>query len=142
MVIHLFSLELKMCACLTMDPGYHQTVFNFRLSISLQIPRQMSGFHMHAVIPVIQVVVNSITQPQLCHATLTFIREVSNSLGQIALHHLCICVVLSSCYLINTIHTYIHYTLIYYNYHWMIMNEENDSRLIITTSKKLKVAQF
>ena len=36
----------------------------------------MSGFHTHAVIPLIQVVVNSIGQPQLCHATLMLIREV------------------------------------------------------------------
>ncbi len=50
--------------------------YPLRLNIYLQIPRQMSGFHMHAVIPMIQVVVNSIGQPQLCHTTLTFIREV------------------------------------------------------------------
>ncbi len=69
-------IELKLTYSY-MCHNYSTTNFYpLRLSIYLQIPRQLSGFHMHAVIPMIQVVVNSIGQPQLCHTTLTFIREV------------------------------------------------------------------
>ncbi len=43
---------------------------------SMQIPKELTAFQMHAVIPVLQCVVNSISQPQLCHATLCILRQV------------------------------------------------------------------
>ena len=37
-------------------------------------------FNMHAVIPVIQCALNTVSEPQLCHATLCILREVSLSI--------------------------------------------------------------
>ena len=44
--------------------------------MNLVMPQSLSAFHMHAVIPVIQCVVNTVGQPQLCHSTLCILREV------------------------------------------------------------------
>lgn len=41
-----------------------------------QIPRSMTGFQLHAITPVLVCVVNTITQPSLCHSTLCILKEL------------------------------------------------------------------
>ena len=48
-----------------------------RIDVNVAMPQSLSAFHMHAVVPVIQCIVNTVGQPQLCHSTLCLIREVS-----------------------------------------------------------------
>ena len=44
---------------------------------SFQLPLILPSFNMHAVVPVIQCTLNTVGQPQLCHATLCILREVT-----------------------------------------------------------------
>jgi hypothetical protein len=43
---------------------------------SFQLPLILPSFNMHAVVPVIQCTLNTVGQPQLCHATLCILREL------------------------------------------------------------------
>ena len=56
-----------------------------RLS-TLQMPGVMSSFHLHAVVPIIQCTLNTVSQPQLCHATLCILREVSSHITAQSFH--------------------------------------------------------
>ena len=53
------------------------STFLSRSDINLAMPPLLSAFNMHAVIPVIQCMVNTVAQPQLCHSTLCILSEVS-----------------------------------------------------------------
>ena len=61
-------LSLSLCLSASLPPS--------RLG-SFQLPHVMSSFQMHAVIPVMQCSLNTVGEPQLCHATLCILREVS-----------------------------------------------------------------
>ena len=56
-----------------------------RIDVNVAMPQTLSAFHMHAIVPVIQCIVNTVGQPQLCHSTLCLLREVS-TLALLACH--------------------------------------------------------
>ena len=51
-----------------------------------QIPRSMTGFQLHAITPVLVCVVNTITQPSLCHSSLCILKEVRNRFTILIIH--------------------------------------------------------
>ena len=64
---------------------------NCRLQ-SLVIPQDLNLFSLHAVVPVLHCVVNTIAQPELFHSTMCLLREVSETK--------CLCSGMSNLYLI------------------------------------------
>lgn len=70
-------LTLKFCKNLTLHVHISLHLHHCRIDVNIAMPQALSAFHMHAVVPVIQCIVNTVGQPQLCHSTLCLLREVS-----------------------------------------------------------------
>ena len=65
---------LLLCVCVFRPPCPHGT-YMCRLQF-LIIPSDLMLFSMHAVVPILHCIVNSISQPDLFHATMCVLREV------------------------------------------------------------------
>ena len=73
----LLFLTLLFCKNLTLHVHVSRLLHHCRIDVNIAMPQALSAFHMHAVVPVIQCIVNTVGQPQLCHSTLCLLREVS-----------------------------------------------------------------
>ena len=51
-------------------------IYFYSSSGTVSIPKQLTGFQMHAVIPLLNCLMSTVTQPQLCHATLSVLLQV------------------------------------------------------------------
>ena len=57
-------------------------MFSYRAT-TFQMPRTLTGFQLHAVIPVLVCAPNTITDPSLCHSTLIILKEVIFNINMI-----------------------------------------------------------